>query len=304
MPRFLKLIINIVVLGALLLISQQVWAQDWRPVRGGIPFGISDIALIEQQSNTLDFLIVHDNKQKNQGRLAIISIKDKRQPEYFPLNWPNNTELPIDLEALTSVPEKTKSSFIALSSSGKAYYIRLDSTNKTISVLKEFSLPEIIQGNNFEAFGLQNIDGKLVAIWGHRGKGEQPATIFWGIFDLAKYQINSAGSANLKVPFPSGNVHHISDIKVDPVGIVYITSASDAGDDGPFQSAVYIAGYLGLRGDKIIWRQNSQFVPLYRSDYHKIEAMELVPGAEGGVVVGTDDENLGSYLYIVGGSSY
>ncbi|MBN3924932.1 hypothetical protein [Nostoc sp. NMS4] len=303
MPRFLKLIINIVILGAFLLISQQVWAQDWRPVRGGIPFGISGMALIEQQSNSLDFLIVHDNKQKNQGRIAIIKIKGKNQPEYLPLNWPNNIELPIDLEALTSVPEKTKSSFIALSSSGKAYYIKLDSTNQTISVIKEFNLPGIIQGNNFEAFGLQNIDGKLVAIWGHRGEGEQPATIFWGIFDLAKYQITLVGSANLKVPFPSGNVRHISDIKVDSVGIVYITSASDAGDDGPFQSGVYVAGYLGLRGDKIAWRQNSQLVPLYRSDYHKIEAMELVPGTEGGVVVGTDDENLGSYVYIVGGSS-
>ncbi|MEH2286675.1 hypothetical protein [Nostoc sp.] len=303
MPRFLKLIINIVVLGALLLISLQVWAQDWRPLRGGIPFGISGIALIEQQSNTLDFLIVHDNKQKNQGRLAIISIKGKNQPEYFPLNWPSNIELPIDLEALTSVPEKTKFSFIALSSSGKAYYIRLEPAKKTISIIKEFNLPGIIQGNNFEAFGLQNIDGKLVAIWGHRGEAEQPATIFWGIFDLAKYQITLVGSTNLKVPFPSGNVRHISDIKVDPVGVVYITSASDAGDDGPFQSAVYVAGYLGWHGNKIVWRQNSQFVPLYRSDYHKIEGVELVPGAEGGVVVGTDDENLGSYVYILGESS-
>jgi hypothetical protein len=301
MPRFLRLIINTVILGALLLISVRVWAQDWRPVRGGIPFGISGIALIEQQSSTLDFLIVHDNKQKKQGRVAIISIKGKNQPEYSPLNWPNNTELPIDLEALTSVPEKTKSSFIALSSSGKAYYIRLEPGNKTISVIKEFNLPGISQGNNFEAFALQNIDGKLVAIWGHRGEGEKPATIFWGVFDLAKYQITLAGSANLKVPFPSGNVRHISDIKVDPAGIVYITSASDAGDDGPFQSAVYVAGYLGLRGNKIAWRQNSQLVPLYRSDYHKIEGIELVPGAEGGVIVGTDDENLGSYVYIWGG---
>jgi len=303
MPRFLKLIINIVVLSALLLISQQVWAQDWRPVRGGIPFGISGMALIEQQSDSLDFLIAHDNKQKNQGRLAIISIKGKNQPEYLPLNWPNNIELPIDLEALTSVPEQRKSSFIALSSSGKAYYIRLEPANKTISTIREFNLPGIIQGNNFEAFGLQNIDGKLVAIWGHRGEGEQPATIFWGIFDLTKYQITLVGSANLKVPFPSGNVRHISDIKVDPVGIVYITSASDAGDDGPFQSAVYVAGYLGLRGNKIAWQQNPQLVPLYRSNYHKIEGMELVPGAEGGLIVGTDDENLGSYVYIVGRSS-
>jgi len=283
----------------------QVWAQDWRPVRGGIPFGISGMALIEQQSNTntLDFLIVHDNKQKNQGRLAIISIKGKNQPEYFPLNWPNNIELPIDLEAITSVPEKTKSSFLALSSSGKAYYIRLESAKKTISVLKEFNLPGITPGNNFEAFGLQNIDGKLVAIWADRGEREQPATIFWGVLDLAKYQITLAGSANLKVPFPSGNVRHISDIKVDSVGIVYITSASDAGDDGPFQSAVYVAGYLGLRGNKIAWQQNPQLVPFSRSNYHKIEGIELVPGAEGGVVVGTDDENLGSYVYIVGGSS-
>ncbi|MHC0064513.1 hypothetical protein ACWATR_16685 [Nostoc sp. UIC 10890] len=304
MPRFLRLIINIVILSALLLISQQVGAQDWRPVRGGIPFGISGMALIEQQSNTLDFLIVHDNKQKNQGRVAIISIKGKNQPEYFPLNWPNNTEFPIDLEALTSVPDKTKSSFIAISSSGKAYYIKLEPANKTISVLKEFNLPGIIPGNNFEAFGLQNIDGKLVAIWGHRGEGEQPATIFWGMFDLVKYQITLEGSANLKVPFPSGNVRHISDIKIDPVGIVYITSASDAGDDGPFQSAVYVAGYLGLDGNKIAWRQNSQLVPLYRFDYHKIEGMELVPGAKGGVIVGTDDENLGSYVYVLGGSSY
>lgn len=186
MPRFLRLIINLIVLAGLLLICVQVWAQDWRPVRGGIPFGISGIALIKQQSNSLDFLIVHDNKQKNEGRIAIIKIKGRSQPEYFPLNWPNKTDLPIDLEALTSVPEKTKSSFIALSSSGKAYHISFEPANKTISVIKEFNLPGIIPGNNFEAFGLQNIDGKLVAIWGHRGEGEQPATIFWGMFDLAK----------------------------------------------------------------------------------------------------------------------
>lgn len=38
-------------------------------------------------------------------------------------------------------------------------------------------------------------------------------------------------------------------------------------------------------------------------DYHKIEGMELVPRAEGGVIVGTDDENLGFYVYILGVSS-
>src|SRR5689334_3774404 len=110
--QLIKLIINVVVLGALLVISQQAGAEDWYPVRGGITFGISGITLLEQQKNFQDFLIVHDNK-KNQGRLAIISIKDKNKVEYFPLSWQTNTELPIDLEAITSVPGKTNSNFIA-----------------------------------------------------------------------------------------------------------------------------------------------------------------------------------------------
>ncbi|MBH8565281.1 hypothetical protein I8748_24380 [Nostoc sp. CENA67] len=295
-----KLIINIVVLGILLFISQQAGAKDWYPVRGGINFGISGISLLEQQSNCQDFLIVHDNK-KNQGRLAIISIKDKNKVEYFPLNWQINTELPVDLEAITSVPGKTNSTFIALSSSGKAYYIKLERANQTISVISEFNLPGIIEGSNFEAFGLQDIDGKLVAIWAHRGDGQQPARVYWGVLDLVKFQVKLIGSANLKVPFPSGNVRHISDIKVDSVGIVYMSSANDAGDDGPFQSALYVAGYLGLYGNRIVWRQNPQFVPLYRSDFHKIEGIELIPGNEGGVIVGTDDENFGAYVYIFGG---
>ncbi|WP_442936007.1 hypothetical protein [Nostoc sp.] len=77
-------------MAAFLLISHKVSAQDWRPVRGGIPFGISGMALIEQQSNSLDFLIVHDNKKPNQGRMAIISINGKNQPEYFPLDISEN----------------------------------------------------------------------------------------------------------------------------------------------------------------------------------------------------------------------
>lgn len=99
-------------------------------------------------------------------------------------------------------------------------------------------------------------------------------------------------------------MRHISDIKVDSAGIVYITSASDAGDDGPFQSALYVAGYLGFSGNKIVWKQNSQLVPLYRADYRKIEGMELVPGNAGGVVFGTDDENFGSYVYVMGSGEW
>ncbi|TAF11203.1 MAG: hypothetical protein EAZ77_01200 [Nostocales cyanobacterium] len=300
MPKFLRLIIITVVLGGLLLLSEQVLAQNWIPVRGGIPFGISGIALIEKQSDKLDFLIVHDNKKPAQGRLAIISLQGKKQPEYFPLNWQSKIKLPNDLEALTSIPETNNSDFIALSSAGKAYHLNLVFKNKTISIIKEFDLPEIAKNSNFESFSLQKIDHKLIAIWAHRGQGKEPAKIYWGILNLAKYKIILAGSANLTVPFPGGNVRHISDIKIDNAGIVYITSANDFGDDGPFQSAVYVAGYLGFNSNKIEWRQNQQLFPIYRDKYHKIEGLEIVPGAAGGIIVGTDDENMGAAVYMIG----
>jgi hypothetical protein len=294
-----KLVIKVSTLVSLLLVTQQVFAQSWRPVRGTILYGISGMALISPENSSLDFLVVHDNKQSNQERLALLTIKGKNQPEYLSLNWPSNAQYPIDLEALTSIPN-TRNNFIALSSTGKAYNIKLNTDNKSISVLKEFELPGIAKGSNFEAFALQNIEGKLVAVWAHRGEGEEPATIYWGILNLNKYQINLIGSAKLKVPFPAGNVRHISDIKIDSAGVLYIASASDAGDNGPFQSAIYVAGYLGSRDNEVIWQQNSQMIPLYRFNYHKVEGIELIPGADGGIIVGTDDENFGAYVYLLG----
>lgn len=303
MGRFVNLLLTITMLGSLLLMSQQVLAQQWRPVRGGILFNISGIALVEQQNNSLNFIIVHDNKEKDQGRLAIITIKGKNQPQYFPVQWPSNTDLPIDLEGITSVPGSSNLSFMAVSSLGKIYHIKLDSSIKNISVLKVFNLPNIPEGSNFEAFALQEIDAKLVAVWAHRGENEEAAIIYWGVLDLATYQITKTGSANLKVPWPTSNVRHISDLKIDRAGIIFITSASDPGNDGPFESAVYVAGAIALNGNAIAFRQNPELVPLYRYDYHKIEAIELVPGVAGGVIFGTDDENMGSSVYTSNGNS-
>jgi hypothetical protein len=300
MSKFIRFGITAVVFGVLLSISQQVLAQTWIPVRGGIEYGISGIALIEQNSEKSNFLIVHDNKKSNQRRLAIISLQGKKQPEYLPLNLPANIKLPNDLEALTTIPETNNTEFIALSSNGKAYHVKLVFKNKKASIIKEFNLLEVDKNSNFESLGLQKIDNQLIAIWAHRGEGEEPAKIYWGKLDLNKYQINNVETANLKVPFPDGNVRHISDIKVDNAGIVYITAASDNGDDGPFQSAVYVAGYLGFNGNKIEWRQNQQLFPIYRDNYHKIEALEIIPGASGGIIVGTDDENMGASVYMIG----
>lgn len=280
------------------LVPQPVLSQQWRPVRGGIAFGISGMVLLSQQSDSNSFLVVHDNKHKNQGRLAIITIKGEESPQYFPLKWPSNTPLPVDLESLTTVPGTSEPTFMAATSAGKVYHFRLNASKQSISILKVFDLPNIAKGSNFEGFAVQKIDEQLMGIWAHRGQDNDPAVLTWGRVDLNTYQITSISSVQLKVPFPVSAVRHISDLKVDSVGVLFISSATDNGDDGPFESAIYVAGAFGIREQQIIFRQNSQLVPLYRFKYHKIEAIDLVPGQNGGLVVGSDDENMGGAVYL------
>jgi hypothetical protein len=310
MPLFVRLIITMPILSALFFMSQKGLAQQWRPVKGGILYGISGMALVSQKSKVLKLLIAHDNKKAEQGRLAMITMNGKEQPIYSPLDWKSQIKLPVDLEGLTTVPGANKPTFMAMSSAGNIYHFRLvealqDEAGNSpvqISIIKVFDLPNLPENSNLEAFALQEINEKLIAVWAHRGEAADPAVMYWGTMDLASYQITPMGSVNVKVPLNADNVRHISDLKVDKAGVVYITSASDTGNDGPFISAVYVAGAFGWNGNKFTFVRNSQLVPLYNYDYHKIEALELIPGAEGGVIFGTDDENMGSSVYWMGGS--
>ena len=301
MKKSLKLLIAVIILGIFLFNSQKVVAEQWRPVRGGINFGISGMALIEKKDNALDFLIVHDNKGKDESRLAVISIKGKHQPEYFTFNFSNGlNELYFgsDLEALTAVPT-IPNSFMALTSRGKVSYFRLGTRKGESFLLKHFYLPNLPKNPNFEGFVVQEIDGKLLAVWAERGEGEKPAIIYWGTLDLNSYKIELKGSKNFTVPWPnSANLRHVSDLKIDRTGVLFISSAADTGNDGPFTSAVYIAGVFVVNGNEVLFRENADLFPLYRLDYHKVEAIELIPGANGGIIVGTDDENMGSWVYM------
>lgn len=294
----LTFLITVAALTALILLPQPVLSQQWRPVRGGIQFAISGMALLGQQKNSDSFVVVHDNKDKTSGRLALVTIKGEEQPQYFPLNWPKGIALPIDLESITVVPGTSELTFMAVASVGRVYHFRLDASNQTVSILKVFDLPNVPKGSNFEGFSLQNINNQLLAVWAHRGQDKEPAILYWGQLDLKTYQITPIGFAKLTVPWPVSAVRHISDLKLDSAGVLFITSDADNGDDGPFESAVYVAGAFGIGNQQITFQQNSQLVSMYRFQYHKVEAMELVPGKTGGVIFGTDDENMGGSVYV------
>jgi hypothetical protein len=101
----------------------------------------------------------------------------------------------------------------------------------------------------------------------------------------------------VKVPFPTVNVRHISDVKVDSTGGVFISAASDPGNDGTFASAVYYAGAFSVRNNKQAVFKLASLMRLFQVGNHKVEAIEFVPGASGCIAFGCDDENLGAAIY-------
>lgn len=280
------------------LCAQAANAQtsEWRPVSGARRDNISGMALIEHAGNKTAFLVVNDNKKQEQTHSAIVSVEGRAAPKYAALRW-LGTDIPTDLEAVTSVPD-LRDNFFAFTAAGRIFHIELNRKDNSVRVVKSFDVAQIPSDSDFEGFALQKIGGVLLAVWADRGLNAKPARLFWSRFDLKTYAFEQVVSTTLKVPYPTENTRHVSDVKIDPSGAVFITSASDPGNDGPFASAFYFAGTFSLdKSEHIAFAQSPALTRLLTFDYHKVEALEFVPGADGGAAFGTDDENLGAAIY-------
>lgn len=296
---FQKLRLSLTIAITILVIPVQVFPQEWLPVRGGKNYTISGMAVTDHINDQASFLAVHDNKKKDEPIFALITIKGESPPLYIPLTWSSDLDPPVDLEAISKVPEQNEPSFMAMTSKGKVYHCRLNKSAENISVLKVFSLPGIEKDSNFEGFSIQNINGMLLVVWAHRGKNDKPAIVYWGSIDTENYAVTRTGSIDLKVPWPlTPDVRHISDLKVDSNGILWLSSTSDPGDDGPFQSALYVGGVFDIHDKQISFKKANRFVKLYHFDFHKVEAFEFLPDKSGGVIFASDDENMGSSILI------
>lgn len=257
---------------------------------------ISGMALVGVDGRGATFIIVHDNKEPGQRHAAIIWLEGDKAPQYVALEWRQDKRFgdsPVDLEAISTVPEQAND-YMAFDTRGNVYHLRLNATRMAVDVLKVFKVPAVPAGSDFEGFALQKIDGKLLAVWAERGLDAKPATLFWSVLSLANYTFAGLNSTPIRVLTTAKNVRHISDVKVDSSGATFITSASDPGDDGPFDSAFSLIGSFRACGGGINFGPNASPLRLRHFDYHKVEAFEFVPGAKGGIVFGTDDENLGS----------
>ncbi|WP_327660866.1 MULTISPECIES: hypothetical protein [unclassified Streptomyces] len=273
----------------------------WQQVGDDATSGVSGLALSGKAAahGAVDALVVHDNKKPGQSRISHVTFHPSapKDTKVTPLAWDGME--PKDLEAIEAVPG-TDGEFMALASRGLVYRLHVD--GDTARVLDLTPLPAIPEGADFEGFALGTAHGKTVAVWADRGAGaDRPATVFAAPFSLNEYgeaEFGSVRKAEFRAAYPKGDVRHVSDISIAKSGRIMVSSASDAGDDGPFASAVSEAGRVSLNasGSAATLRIGAPRSAPDRFDGRKIEAVECLPGADGRALLGTDDENLGGFV--------
>ncbi|MFK4071787.1 hypothetical protein [Streptomyces sp. NPDC029674] len=271
----------------------------WQRAGDSITSGISGLAVTGRADGATHAVVVRDNKKPGQNRLAALTYRPGRSAAVEPLTWTGTAE-PIDLEAIEAVPG-TSGEYVALASRGLLYHLKV--RGGEARVLDTSPLPAIADGDDYESFALTSRHGKLAAVWADRGAGkDRPSTLRAAPFSFNKYgeaDFGPVSTARLRAAYPSGNVRHASDITVTDTGRLLVSSASDAGDDGPFDSAVNDAGTLTVnRTGKV--RLSAAKCPdvLRKFEGRKIEAVEYVPGTRS-LLLGTDDENAGGAVTTV-----
>ncbi|MEV4340378.1 hypothetical protein [Streptomyces sp. NPDC049590] len=273
------------------------WTQAGHDVRSGI----SGLAVTSHTGSTYRVLIALDNKRPGENRIAQLDYHAResgRTTTVRPLAWRGGAE-PIDLEALESVPG-TSGEYLAVSSRGLVYHIEVTDDGKAVQVRDLSPLPAIGRGDNFESFTLVSRHHRLAAVWADRGEGDgRPATLYAAPLSFNQYGESVFGTvtkAVYRAPYPAQDVRHASDVAVTDSGRLLIASASDEGDDGPFDSAVTDAGSVTLdRAGRVRLTVARSPERLRKFKGHKVEAVDCVPGS-GTAVLGTDDENAGGAL--------
>ncbi|MHC1742488.1 MAG: hypothetical protein AB9873_05590 [Syntrophobacteraceae bacterium] len=270
-------------------------AEPWHEVGRGMQHSISGLALLSDREGQTTLVVVHDNKAAGEPRLGLVDLSSEGI-RYRPLAWPAGKDAPVDLESIASIPGQP-GLFLTATSSGMVFPVTV--SEKEVTVEPEFSLPNLSARANIEGLSVQRLQGRMVVIWGDRGEGAHPGTLYWGDLDLPNRRIINASEATVRAPFPSpldSDIRHIADLKLDAGGVIWGAATKDPGDSGPFASVVYSLGTLSVSESQgAFFQANSEPSRLWVFP-KKVEAIELVPGPTGTIVFGTDDENDGGWI--------
>lgn len=248
--------------------------EGWTQVSSKAIGGISGIAAAPN-----GWVVVRDNKKAGQNRVAVLDDAGVLTE----LIWPGSQ--PVDLEAIAAVPGQA-GVFAAVTSRGAGHIISI--TGGIVTVSGGFTVPR--GKSNIEGFALAEVSGETVALWAVRGSSTTPASVYAATFspDTASFGVPTKGT--VKVPYPTVAARQVADLAVVG-GRIIASSTSDPGNSGPFASALYDVGSLGVSAGRAALSLGS---PQQLGTYdHKVEGIACA-GTTG--ILASDDEKLGGWI--------
>ena len=272
-------------------------APSWVKLGSSKKLQVSGAALEHQSAGLTEFLVIHESKAPDEPRIGRVAVT-ARATTYTPLAWPQHAEWPVDVESICAMPG-SPGRYLMLASAGRLFTVEV--SGKQVSLVGapiDFLRPEGWSAPNYEAFAVQQVDGRLFAVWADRGDEAAPSRLFWGPFDAEKGP-TIAGFFDVRVPWPPPEqTREIVDLKVDAAGVVWAMAAWDDHDVTHYRSALYALGVIWDPSSSIGYRPNPNLVPVRVLLGHKVEALELIPGPDGGFAFGADDSDNGGWFLL------
>lgn len=299
-----RYILSPFVLLALTICTPQSTETPWIVVSRDPLLTISGMAMLSESPDRVSFVVVHDNKNSAEPRAGILAVSRSDSVVYSALAWPDPQDIPNDLEAIAKVPKKIAGNgdeFVALTAGGRLFHFRVDESGKQLVPLSSKSFKILDERKDeFEALDLFMVKESLFAVWATRAEGGK-AAVYWRELKLADHSWGSVQAPVKDIPPPEkfgekvkmDKVRAISDLRVSASGEVFVSSASDESNAGPFSSVVH---RIGRFSDGKFLIEPPSAPSVHRRV--KIEAIEFVPNHSDKLALATDDENCGALFHL------
>ncbi|WP_327378217.1 hypothetical protein OG393_32170 [Streptomyces sp. NBC_01216] len=254
------------------------------------------------------FLVCHDARdndaERDLPRLAIVRTPvdpDGIAVEELRVDFPS---LPNDLESIARLPGRNEALLVESAADGSdpdpTIYLARWNRSLHIEIAGSVPWPRTPEPlTNVEATAVATVGGQDYFVYAERAQGSDTTRI-----NMTRLTVSGRGeitfggkwvSVSFTAPEPPG-ARPASGLDIDTKGNLYLSSAYDPGDLGPFDSAVYRAATVqrgGPLGARLLPVEPPQM--LARSSGLKVEGVALVSGSFP-IFISDDDEDYGGLL--------
>jgi hypothetical protein len=264
------------------------------PPRGGAAYSFLGVIDSKGSSDPRTVLINLDSQ------FNIINLNNDKVPV---IPWANGFPSKVkDLESVAAIPNGhtgDQQQFVAAISDGHFWRFTVNNSNQVVNVvegddrLKQAGSTSSAQEIESLAFFINSSSGNIKLVWSGRGSRDHSAYLFAADLENSSSHIGYNDENDFQIqethfnwPRPvwsdDGDTRLISDVKIatNPNGAIYVSSAFDGGNDGPFGATLYNIGTFTSASE--LDQNPSPYPPrtalFIGNKGKKVEAIEMLTG--------------------------